>query len=382
MPSRGNGMKFAWLWALIALVGGGVLLSGNESVQFVFGRSMAGLIVAALASPAIWLVSRLVTKQKWQWFHWLNCVCFTALIWQIVLSTAGPKIESLVRETTANVSTPAGNSNPELNSVVPANVSGASPAGAAKAEVDAASAANDAVVANGRDAHTATAFITSVDLGSAVGADFKVTAPTVTFKPTDTVYVSIATSTSDPTTTVPGVLVATWWFDKNGTEVKANEASKQVNFTGSGTTDFFIKMVRGLPVGKYKVKVSLNGAVMQVREFEVVAAAGISMNSLSSDYVAKFRGNFALNCSKAMSTGADAMPIDLSLQICSCAAGSLVSSLSEQELRVMDYDTSSALSKMPPHVQRCTDSELPRYMQSHPDFLREYVLKHPEILNQ
>ena len=54
----------------------------------------------------------------------------------------------------------------------------------------------------------ATASVASVDLGSAVGADFKVTTPATTFKPKDTVYASVTTATSDPAATVPGKLTA------------------------------------------------------------------------------------------------------------------------------------------------------------------------------
>lgn len=118
-------------------------------------------------------------------------------------------------------------------------------------------------------AAAATASVASVDLGSAVGADFKVTAPATTFKPKDTVYASVGTTTSDPAATVPGKLTATWHYDKAGTQVKAGEETKEVNFSGPGTTDFFLKMASGLPVGKYKVEISLDGAVVQTKEFEV-----------------------------------------------------------------------------------------------------------------
>ncbi|MBS0200681.1 MAG: hypothetical protein JSR70_09555 [Proteobacteria bacterium] len=115
----------------------------------------------------------------------------------------------------------------------------------------------------------ATASVASVDLGSAVGADFKVTAPATTFKPKDTVYASVGTSTSDPAATVPGKLTATWQYDKAGTQVKAGEETKEVSFSGAGTTDFFLKQPSGLPAGKYKVEISLDGAVVQTKEFEV-----------------------------------------------------------------------------------------------------------------
>jgi hypothetical protein len=42
-----------------------------------------------------------------------------------------------------------------------------------------------------------------------------------------------------------------------------------VNFTGNGVTDFQISKPDGWPTGKYKVEVSLDGAAVQSREFEV-----------------------------------------------------------------------------------------------------------------
>ena len=46
-------------------------------------------------------------------------------------------------------------------------------------------------------AMAATASVSSVDLGNAVGADMKVAAPMTTFAPKDTIHASIATTTSD-----------------------------------------------------------------------------------------------------------------------------------------------------------------------------------------
>ena len=113
----------------------------------------------------------------------------------------------------------------------------------------------------------ATASVTSVDLGNAVGADMKVTAPSTTFGPKDTIYASIGTSTSDPAASVPGKLGVKWTHvDSNQT---VHEESKDVNFTGAGTTDFQISKPDGWPAGKYRVEVSLDGNVVQTRDFEV-----------------------------------------------------------------------------------------------------------------
>jgi hypothetical protein len=113
----------------------------------------------------------------------------------------------------------------------------------------------------------ATASVTSVDLGNAVGADMKVATPMTTFGPKDTIYASIGTSTSDPAASVPGKLAVKWThLDSNQT---INEESRDATLTGMGNTEFHIAKPSGWPTGKYKVEVSLDGNVVQSREFEV-----------------------------------------------------------------------------------------------------------------
>ena len=113
----------------------------------------------------------------------------------------------------------------------------------------------------------ASASVSSVDLGNAVGADMRVTAPMTTFAPKDTIHAAVATTTSDPAASVPGKLGVKWTHvDSNQT---VNEESKDVTFTGDGVTDFQISKPGGWPTGKYKVEVSLDGNVVQTREFEV-----------------------------------------------------------------------------------------------------------------
>lgn len=114
---------------------------------------------------------------------------------------------------------------------------------------------------------TTTASVTSVDLGTAVGPDMKVTAPAATFKPKDTIIAAVSTSTSDPAASVPGKLGVKWTHVDSGQTV--HEESKDVNFSGMGVTDFQISKPDGWPTGKYKVEVSLDGNVVQSRDFEV-----------------------------------------------------------------------------------------------------------------
>ena len=113
----------------------------------------------------------------------------------------------------------------------------------------------------------ATASVTAVDLGNAVGADMRVTAPMSSFAPKDTIYAAVSTASSDPAASVPGKLGAKRTHVDSSQTV--HEETRDINFTGSGVTDFQISKPDGWPTGKYKVEVSLDGTVVQTREFDV-----------------------------------------------------------------------------------------------------------------
>ena len=113
----------------------------------------------------------------------------------------------------------------------------------------------------------ATASVNGVDLGNAVGADMRVTAPMSTFAPKDTIYAAVSTGTSDPAASVAGKLGAKWTHvDSNQT---VHEESRDLAFAGDGVTDFQISKPDGWPTGKYKLEVMLDGTLVQTREFEV-----------------------------------------------------------------------------------------------------------------
>ena len=113
----------------------------------------------------------------------------------------------------------------------------------------------------------ASASVTSVDLGKAIGPDMKIATPMTTFGPKDTIYVAIGTSTSDPAASVPGKLGVKWTHvDSNQT---INEESRDATLTGMGSTEFHIAKPSGWPTGKYRVEVTLDGNVVQSRDFEV-----------------------------------------------------------------------------------------------------------------
>jgi hypothetical protein len=117
-------------------------------------------------------------------------------------------------------------------------------------------------------APAATASVTAVDLGTAIGADKKVAAPTTTFAKKDkTIYASVTTATSDPAASVPGKIGAKWTFQDG--QVVSNDAPIDASFTGTGNTEFHITKPDGWPAGKYKVEISLDGTVVQSKDFEV-----------------------------------------------------------------------------------------------------------------
>jgi hypothetical protein len=104
--------------------------------------------------------------------------------------------------------------------------------------------------------------VTHVDLGNAVGADKKVAAPSLTFKPNDTIYASIL---SEGVT--PSAAVAVRWTFEDGQLV--SEATQNIAPTGPAVTEFHIAKPDGWPAGKYRVEVSANGAPAGTLQFTV-----------------------------------------------------------------------------------------------------------------
>ena len=108
--------------------------------------------------------------------------------------------------------------------------------------------------------------VESVDLGNAVGPDLRVAAPMATFGKQDKIIAAVTTTTRDPVANVPGKLGARWTF---GDGQVVNEETRDVNFNGAGVTNFEISKPDGWPVGAYKLEISLDGQVVQTRDFSV-----------------------------------------------------------------------------------------------------------------
>ena len=103
------------------------------------------------------------------------------------------------------------------------------------------------------------ATVTSVDLGNAVGADNKVTMASTSFAKADTIHASVATDGAG------GKLNAKWTYQDGQT---VDSQDKDVA-AGPQVSDFSISKPDGWPAGKYKVEISLDGNVVQSRDFEV-----------------------------------------------------------------------------------------------------------------
>lgn len=128
------------------------------------------------------------------------------------------------------------------------------PAPAQPAPVDTAPAAPAAVPVS----------VTSVELGNAVDADSKkITNPATTFASGDTIYASVTTAGSAPTTT----LAAKWTFGEQNMLV--NESHETIAPDGNTITTFHIAKADGWPEGAYKVEISLDGKPVATKDFSV-----------------------------------------------------------------------------------------------------------------
>ena len=104
--------------------------------------------------------------------------------------------------------------------------------------------------------------VESVDLGTAVGPDQKVSAPTTTFSSKDTIYAAVSTTG----TAANAVLNAKWTFQDGQT---VNESSQTIAPNGPAVTSFHISKPDGWPAGNYKVEITLDGKSVATKDFTV-----------------------------------------------------------------------------------------------------------------
>jgi hypothetical protein len=104
--------------------------------------------------------------------------------------------------------------------------------------------------------------VSQIDIGRSLNADKTIGDNTSSFKPTDTIYASVATAGSGPTTAVK----ARWTF-QDGQVV--NESTQTIAPTADARTEFHISKPDGWPPGKYKLEVFLDGSPAGTKDFEV-----------------------------------------------------------------------------------------------------------------
>ena len=104
--------------------------------------------------------------------------------------------------------------------------------------------------------------VTDVSLGRALGADKAVSDSTEKFRPTDTIYASVATDGTAQSAT----LRAKWTFEDGQT---VEESSRTIAPSGRERTEFHIAKPSGWPAGKYKLEVFLNDRSTSTKTFEV-----------------------------------------------------------------------------------------------------------------
>ncbi len=100
--------------------------------------------------------------------------------------------------------------------------------------------------------------VSSVDLGSAIGADNHVASPMTSFAKTDAIHASVATDGPG------GNLTARWTMGD-----KVVNSQDKVVPAGPQVTEFSISKPDGWPLGHYKLEVMMDGNAVQTREFDV-----------------------------------------------------------------------------------------------------------------
>ncbi|MGH7558217.1 MAG: hypothetical protein ACREMD_10670 [Gemmatimonadota bacterium] len=106
--------------------------------------------------------------------------------------------------------------------------------------------------------------VTEVALGRAIGADKAVTEPTTTFGPSATIYASVRTEGTAPSSTI-----SVRWTFEDGQVV--DESSQTIAPTGPEVTEFHISNPDGWPAGGYEVAISLDGQPVETQSFTVEA---------------------------------------------------------------------------------------------------------------
>jgi hypothetical protein len=108
---------------------------------------------------------------------------------------------------------------------------------------------------------TAAVSVTDIELGRSIKSDLSIGGQTDDFQATDVIYASVGTSGAGPAT-----LLARWMFEGNQLVI---ETSQAIAPNGPARTEFHLSKPGGLPPGRYRLAVMLNGRPAATRDFEV-----------------------------------------------------------------------------------------------------------------
>src|SRR4029453_16476949 len=92
--------------------------------------------------------------------------------------------------------------------------------------------------------------LANIQLGRSLNIDNSIAAPTTTFKPGETVYVSIHTTARGK-----GTIGVRWKYRDR----VIDEPTKQVSTDGTKATEFHLLNASGFPIGDYSVDVLIDG---------------------------------------------------------------------------------------------------------------------------
>ena len=102
--------------------------------------------------------------------------------------------------------------------------------------------------------------VETIQLGRSLNPDNSVATHTSTFKPLDTMYVSILTPEKGRST-----IGVKWTYAGR----LVSEPAKEVSYKGPAATEFHIQNSSGFPPGNYAVEVFLDGQAVAKREYRV-----------------------------------------------------------------------------------------------------------------
>ena len=102
--------------------------------------------------------------------------------------------------------------------------------------------------------------VTSIQLGRSLNADNTIAAHTTTFKPDETIYLSVATSGAGS-----GTMSVRWTYAGH----LVDEPKRPVSSRNIAVTEFHLKSGDGFPPGEYAAEVFLDGKPVGTERFKV-----------------------------------------------------------------------------------------------------------------